>query len=56
MSNIEKLAMNLAKECREKGLNFVIAIEENGIHSQSSVKGKSLLGEVIEALKTVTRK
>lgn len=53
MNNIEKLTMELAKACREKKLNFVIAIEENGIRSQSSVNGKSELRKLVKLLKTI---
>lgn len=56
MNNVEKLTKELAKACREKGLNFVIAIEENGIHSQSSVNGKSELRELVNLLKRLLKK
>lgn len=56
MNNVEELTKELAKACREKGLNFVIAIEENGIHSQSSVNGKSELRKLVNLLKTIIKK
>lgn len=56
MSKIETLTMELAKECREKGLNFVIAIEDNGIHNQCSVKGKTDLRQLVKVLKEITKK
>lgn len=56
MNNVEKLTMELTKACRDKGLNFVIAIEEKGIHSQSSVNGKSELRELVKVLKTIIKK
>lgn len=56
MNNIEKMAIQLAKECNEKGFNFVIVIEDNGIHDQFSVNGKTALRELVEVLKKITKK
>lgn len=56
MDKIEKLTMELAEACRTAGINFVIAVEDNGIHSQSSVKGKSALRELTNCLKELVKK
>lgn len=56
MKEIKTLTMELANACREKGLNFVVAIEDDGIHSQSSVKGNSNLRQVARAVKGLIKK
>lgn len=53
MKDIETLTRQLAEACREAGLNFVIAIEDGGIRSQFSVKGKSVLRKLTDVLKTI---
>lgn len=56
MKEIEKMVMELSKKCRENGLNFIIVIEDNGIHDNYSVKGKTALREVVKTLKSITKK
>jgi hypothetical protein len=56
MKEIEKMAMELSKKCRENGLNFMIVIEDGGIHDNYSVKGKTVLQELVKTLKTITKK
>ena len=53
---IKFLAMSLADKCREKGLNFVIAIEDGEIFSQHSVTGNSPLNELAKILAVIIKK
>ena len=56
MKEIEKMVMELSKKCRENGLNFLIVIEDGVIHDNYSVKGKTVLRELVKTLKTITKK
>lgn len=55
MMNIQTLTNELAKECREEGLNFIIAIEDGVIKSQHSVSGNTPLKEVVSVLKKIIK-
>lgn len=55
MNNIERLTVQLAQECRERGLNFVIVIEDKEIYNQYSVKGETVLREMVKVLKKATK-
>lgn len=51
MSKVEEMVMVLADTLRKEGKNFVILVEDGEIHSQSSVKGNSLLRGVSDLIK-----
>lgn len=51
MSKIEEMVTKLAEECREAKLNFVIAVEDDGIHDMTSIHGKTPLRGVANELK-----
>lgn len=50
---MEKKVMELANELREAGLNFIIVVEDKGIHSQSNIKGNSLLRDIAKMIKKI---
>ena len=45
--------IKLADELRKEGLNFIIVIEDEGIHSQWSIKGNSVLREIAKMIKNL---
>ena len=56
MKEIEKLMMELGDKCRENKLNFMIVVEDKGIHSNHSVSGKSALRDLVKTLNSITKK
>ena len=52
---IEILVKKLAAACKERRLNFVIAVEDHGIHDCYSVSGETELRKVVDALRNRRR-
>ena len=50
---MEEKIIKLADEIRKEGLNFIIVVEDKGIHSQSSIKGNSVLREIAKMIKNL---